>query len=180
MIVRPCLSRPTAASVACWLALGLVACSGESASLATGEDLPRAGSALFTRLPSGATGVRFQNRLEPTAEFNVFTYRNYYNGGGVAIGDLTGEGLPEIVLTSNVDGPRVYRNDGRFSFRDVTDRSGLERAKGSWTTGVALADVNADGRLDLDKVRNIVFVLDRGAEKPGTVGTIWIDDVGLY
>ena len=62
---------------------------------------PRHDGHLFTRLPSSYTGVRFENRLRDTRELNVFTYRNYYNGGGVAMGDLTGDGLPELVLTAN-------------------------------------------------------------------------------
>src|SRR5215210_7003094 len=120
MIVRLRPYHPATASAVCWwLALGLAACSGpaESASLAARRELPKPGSQLFTRLPSSATGVRFENRLEPTAEFNVFTYRNFYNGGGVAIGDLTGDGLPELVLTSNLGGPRLYLNLGEFRFR---------------------------------------------------------------
>jgi hypothetical protein len=154
-----------------WLALGLAACSGpaESASVGRTRDLPRPGRELFTLLPSAATGVRFENHLEPTAEFNVFTYRNYYNGGGVAIGDLTGDGLPELVLTSNAGGPRIYLNEGRFAFRDVTDRSGLEHAKGSWTTGVALADVNGDGRLD-------VYISKAGRGEPAErANELWIN-----
>src|SRR5216117_1156034 len=102
---------------------------------------------LFTRLPSTYTGVRFENRLTDTRDLNVFTYRNYYNGGGVALGDLTGDGLPEIVLTSSQGGTRLYLNEGKFRFRDVTEAAGL-KSKG-WTTGVTLADVNGDGRLDI-------------------------------
>src|SRR5437899_12211505 len=102
---------------------------------------------LFTRLPSTYTGVRFENRLTDTRDLNVFTYRNYYNGGGVALGDLTGDGLPEIVLTSNQGGTRLYLNEGKVRFRDVTEAAGL-KSKG-WTTGVTLADVNGDGRLDI-------------------------------
>src|SRR5687768_2764780 len=87
-----------------WLCAGiplmLVACSTTDGTEAAGE-LPNPGAQLFTLLPSSATGVRFENRLNETNEQNVFTYRNYYNGGGVAIGDLTGDGLPEIVLASN-------------------------------------------------------------------------------
>src|SRR6187551_255089 len=71
---------------------------------------PPVGTTLFTRLPSTYTGVSFENRLVESRELNVFTYRNFYNGGGVAIGVLTGDSLPEIVLTSNQDGPRVYLN----------------------------------------------------------------------
>src|SRR6266705_3508812 len=110
---------------------------------------PAAGGTLFTLLPSSYTGVTFANRLTETRDFNVFTYRNFYNGGGVALGDLTGDGLPEIVLTSNEGGPRLYLNEGKFRFRDVTDESDLRNKDGSWTTGVTLADVNGDGRLDI-------------------------------
>jgi enediyne biosynthesis protein E4 len=99
-------------------------------------------------MPSGYTGVTFANHLSETRDFNVFTYRNFYNGGGVAIGDLTGDGLPEIVLTSNQDGPRLYLNLGQFRFRDVTRDAGLDE-RDRWTTGVTLADVNGDGRLDI-------------------------------
>src|SRR6184192_538815 len=120
----------------------LTACSATS-----NPTLPAADGHLFSLLPSSYTGVRFENRLTDTRELNVFTYRNYYNGGGTAIGDLTGDGLPEIVLTSNLGGPRLYLNEGKFRFRDVTEQAGLKR-KG-WTTGVTLADVNGDGRLDI-------------------------------
>src|SRR5256884_2543568 len=116
-------------------------------SAAGAPGLPPPDGRLFTRLPSGYTGVRFANRLTGTRELNVFTYRNYYNGGGTAIGDLTGDGLPEIVLTSNLGGTRLYLNEGKFRFRDVTQQAGLH-SKG-WTTGVTLADVNGDGRLDI-------------------------------
>src|SRR5215211_6111469 len=151
MIDRSRSLRSSTALMARWSLALAAACSGsaEPANVARHRELPPPGNELFTRLPSSATGIQFENRLEPTGEFNVFTYRNFYNGGGVAIGDLTGDGLPELVLTANSGGPRVYLNEGQFAFRDVTDRSGIEHAKGSWTTGVALADVNGDGRLDI-------------------------------
>jgi hypothetical protein len=99
-------------------------------------------------LPSSYTGVRFTNQLEDSRTLNVFTYRNYYNGGGVALGDLTGDGLPEIVLTSNQEGPRLFLNLGGFRFREVTRAAGVAE-RDRWTTGVTLADVNGDGRLDI-------------------------------
>ncbi len=121
----------------------LPSCSGAAGS----ANAPPADGRLFTLLPSSYTGVRFENRLTDTRELNVFTYRNYYNGGGVALGDLTGDGLPEIVLTSNQGGTRLYLNEGKFRFRDVTAEAGLHSQ--GWTTGVTLADVNGDGRLDI-------------------------------
>ncbi len=122
-------------------------CLFAGCSAASAPPPPPPDGHLFTLLPSSYTGVRFENRLTDTRDLNVFTYRNYYNGGGVAIGDLTGDGLPEIVLTSNQGGTRLYLNEGRFRFRDVTEEAGLH-SKG-WTTGVTLADVNGDGLLDI-------------------------------
>ncbi|MDP3767071.1 MAG: VCBS repeat-containing protein, partial [Dehalococcoidia bacterium] len=121
-----------------WLVAG---CSGAGGAA-------RDAGTLFTRLPSSQTGVRFENRLTETRELNVFTYRNYYNGGGVALGDLTGDGLPELLLTSNMGGNRLYLNEGGFRFRDITDQAGVAEA-GTWATGVSFADVNGDGRLDI-------------------------------
>ncbi len=111
-------------------------------------EAPGVGTRLFTRLPSSYTGVRFENRLEDTPELNVFSYRNYYNGGGVALGDLTGDGLPELFLTANLGENRLYLNEGEFRFRDVTDRAGIS-GNGVWTTGVTLVDIDADGWLDI-------------------------------
>ncbi len=109
---------------------------------------PAPGMSLFARMPSSWTGIAFENRIPDTQGENVFTYRNHYNGGGVAIGDLNGDGLPEVVLTSNSGGVTLYLNEGQFRFRDVTEAAGL-RANAAWTTGVAIADVDGDGRLDL-------------------------------
>src|SRR5881628_1069864 len=86
-------------------------CSRSSGSAEVAEaETPADRTALFTKLPSSATGVRFENRLTESADLNVFTYRNFYNGGGVAIGDLDGDGLPEVLLTANEGGPRLYLN----------------------------------------------------------------------
>jgi hypothetical protein len=109
---------------------------------------PAAGDELFSQLPSSYTGVRFENRVVDTPEQNVFLYRNFYNGGGVALGDLTGDGLPELMLTANLEENRLYLNEGGFRFTDVTDRAGVG-GEGFWATGVTFVDINADGWLDI-------------------------------
>jgi hypothetical protein len=130
-----------------WLA---VACSAGDRAANPAAQPPPADGHLFTKLPPDYTGVRFENRLTETRDFNVFTYRNFYNGGGVAAADLTGDGLPEIVLTSNQSGPRLYLNMGAFRFRDITEQSGIKfKGSGAWVTGVTIADVNGDGLLDI-------------------------------
>ncbi|GJG87044.1 hypothetical protein tb265_22250 [Gemmatimonadetes bacterium T265] len=126
----------------------LAACSGASGATTRLADAPKPDGRLFTQMPSAYTGVTFVNRVSDSQKQNVFTYRNHYNGGGVALGDLTGKGLPDIVFTGNESGPRLYLNEGRFRFRDVTEEAGLAN-NGAWTTGVTLADVNGDGKLDI-------------------------------
>jgi hypothetical protein len=167
--------RVTALSCAAIVA----ACSGtgEGAEVSQTGDQSAPATQLFTRLPSGATGVRFANRLTETKDLNVFTYRNFYNGGGVGVGDFNGDGLPDVVLTSNQDGPTLYLNKGHFRFREVTEAAGLTNRKGSWTTGVAVADVNGDGLLDIyickagplpPEQRANQLWINQGADKDGT------------
>jgi enediyne biosynthesis protein E4 len=127
------------------------ACGGneQKQEIASGRTAaPPVDGHLFTLLPPSYTGVRFENRVDYTPELNVFNYRNFYNGGGVAAGDLNGDGLPEVMLTSNQHGNKLYLNKGHFQFQDITDEAGVG-GKGFWATGVTFADVNGDGLLDI-------------------------------
>lgn len=106
------------------------------------------GPALFTKLSPAETGLNFVNEVEDQEGFNVFKYRNFYNGGGVAIGDINNDGLPDIFLTANMKKNRLYLNKGNFQFEDITDAAGVGGSK-PWDTGVLMVDVNGDGFLDI-------------------------------
>lgn len=94
------------------------------------------------------TGIDFNNKVTDGKLENGFTYRNYYNGGGVAIGDLNNDGLPDVFFTSNMGENQLYQNKGDFKFKDVTKNSGIKQDS-MWSTGVVLVDVNNDGWLDI-------------------------------
>ena len=94
------------------------------------------------------TGIDFNNRVVDGEIDNSFYFRNFYNGGGVALGDVSGDGLPDVVLTSNMGENKLYLNKGDFKFEDITAKAGLKQ-EGMWSTGVVMADINADGWLDL-------------------------------
>lgn len=102
---------------------------------------------LFVKHSPNKTGVTFENRLDPHGEVNIYNYRNYYNGGGVAIADVNQDGLPDLFFTSNQESNRLYLNLGDFKFMDVTDQAGLAGAR-AWTTGITTLDINGDGAID--------------------------------
>ena len=135
---------------------------------------------LFRTLDPGQTGVTFENRLEEGPAFNILGYLYYYNGGGVAAGDVDGDDLPDLYFTSNEGPNALYLNrteaGGPIQFEDVTDAAGVAGTS-DWTTGTTMADVDGDGRLDLyvaalggyrgQRGRNELFL----NEGPGPDGT---------
>src|SRR4051812_7473091 len=106
------------------------------------------GAPLFQLLTPEQTHIDFENDVSDGDTFNILTYRNFYNGGGVAIGDINNDSLPDIFFTSNQQKNRLYLNKGNFVFEDITDKAGVG-GKMAWSTGVTMADVNADGFLDI-------------------------------
>jgi len=121
-----------------------LSCS-RKATIASGDEL-------FTLMPESYTGAGFVNELDYDEQlkrkFNIYTYRNFYNGGGVALGDVNNDGLIDIFLTSNM-GPNVlYLNKGAFRFEDISEAAGIG-GNGEWSTGASMADVNGDGWTDI-------------------------------
>ena len=105
-------------------------------------------SSLFTLMPDDYTHLEFENRLVDEMGFNVFKYRNYYNGGGVAIGDVNSDGLPDVYLSSNQQSNKLFINKGNFQFKDVTKQTQVGGTR-KWATGVCMADINGDRLLDI-------------------------------
>ncbi len=113
---------------------------------------------LFETLPASETGIDFVNRSLDKKNFNIFNYRNFYNGGGVAIGDVNNDGLPDLFLTSNFEANKLYLNRstapadrpgrGGMKFEDVTAKAGI-LGKKFWSTGVTFVDINGDGMMDI-------------------------------
>src|SRR5687768_3971467 len=103
---------------------------------------------LFELLRPEETGVAFVNELPEGREFNILNYLYYYNGGGVAAGDIDNDGLTDLYFTSNLGPDRLYLNKWNFRFEDITETAGVTGPEG-WSSGVTMADVNGDGYLDI-------------------------------
>jgi len=103
---------------------------------------------LFFKVPPDSSHITFRNDLTYDSKFNIYTYRNFYNGGGVALGDVNNDGLVDIYFSANQGPNKLYINKGNFVFEDVTEKAGVAGTR-AWSTGVSMADVNGDGWLDI-------------------------------
>ncbi len=107
----------------------------------------------FTHLSPDQTGVQFVNKLEESADFNVLKYGYFYNGGGVAAGDLNNDGLPDLYFSGNLVPNQLYFGEGDMTYRLAPETAGISAADG-WNTGVSLIDINNDGYLDIYQCRS--------------------------
>ncbi len=103
---------------------------------------------LFEIVDAKITNVHFQNILKPTNELNILDYLYYYNGAGVAVGDINNDNLVDVFFTSNQGKNKLYLNKGNFVFEDITNKAGVA-GNSDWNTGTVMADVNGDGLLDI-------------------------------
>lgn len=107
------------------------------------------GNKLFEKLPVEKTNIAFKNDIPEKPDFNIINYLYYYNGGGVAVGDINNDGLQDVYFSSNLGENKLYLNKGNFQFQDITNRAGVAFRNANWKTGVTMADVNGDGFLDI-------------------------------
>ena len=122
---------------------------------------------LFEKMDSERTGITFVNIVEEKPGNNILESEFFFNGGGVAVGDLDQNGFPDLYFTANQGANALYMNRGNYRFENISREAGVEAA-GGWTAGAAFADVNADGLLDIyvckagkvpvDERRNKLFI----------------------
>lgn len=129
------LTKTNPLAVALVAALLSIGCSGDA-------------NRLFTNPSAEETGINFANTLTQTADLNILDYLYFYNGGGVAIGDINGDDLPDIYFSGNQVKNKLYLNKGNLQFEDITESAGVA-GNSSWNTGTIMGDVNGDGLLDI-------------------------------
>jgi len=145
---------------------------------------------LFQLLGAPDTGISFSNSVSETEALNILSYEYFYNGGGVAVGDVNNDGLPDLFFTGNMRPNRLYLNQGGFQFKDITDQASpaLGGRKDGWKTGATMADVNGDGLLDIyvcysgkkadDVRRNQLFINQGNAKFQEEAARYGLDDPG--
>ncbi|MEO6549716.1 MAG: VCBS repeat-containing protein, partial [Ferruginibacter sp.] len=144
--LNPCLVWLLSASL---ILIALSSCSNKQTEKGISENASPDSLKLFKQLDSSLTGIDFRNNIRENEYTNALVYEYTYNGAGVAIGDVNNDGLDDVFFTANQNANRLYLNRGNFKFEDITSASGTGGRAGCWKTGVTMADVNADGLIDI-------------------------------
>ena len=142
----------------------------------------------FTIIKGETVGLDFGNYLDPSASPGPIGFDYFYNGSGVAIGDIDNDGLQDVYVTSNMNGDRLFRNLGNLQFEDITESSGLNQKMG-WHNGVTMVDINADGWLDIYVCRsghdnsakdrtNLLYINKGGMHFEEAAESYGLDDAG--
>ncbi|MBE9488781.1 MAG: CRTAC1 family protein, partial [Bacteroidetes bacterium] len=126
----------------------LSSCSENTSEKTATSKYSNEASTLFTKITSERSNITFKNTIKDNLEFNFINYPNIYGGGGVAVGDIDNDGLEDIYFVSNLGPNKLYKNEGEFSFKDITVSSKTEDYTG-FSSGVTMLDVNNDGWLDI-------------------------------
>jgi len=129
-----------------------------------------ADQSVFTKMDQ--TGIEFNNKISNSRDFNIFSYRNFYNGAGVATGDINNDGLADVFFTANMGSNKLFLNKGNFTFEDISEKAGFHDKK-EWSTGVVMVDINHDNLLD-------IYVCNAGFQKGvGNTNELWINNGNL-
>ncbi|WP_421794909.1 VCBS repeat-containing protein [Haliscomenobacter sp.] len=142
---------------------------------------------LFSPLSKGRTGVDFRNLLIESPDLNVLNYQYFYNGSGVAVGDINNDGLSDLCFAGNMVKNRLYLNQGNFKFKDITLQSTIADKQG-WCTGVTMVDINQDGWLDIyicrsadveaARRKNLLFINNKDLTFTESAEQYGLDDEG--
>ena len=124
----------------------IVSCAKENKKETQNESTTK--NAPFNVVKPENSGLKFNNQLQQNGNLNIIEYLYYYNGGGVAIGDINNDGLEDIYLTANQKADKLFLNQGNLKFKDISLNSGISKDS-TWSTGVTMADINNDGLLDI-------------------------------
>ena len=150
------------------------------------------GPNLFEQVGHRSSGIDFRNDLEEDIQSlnNIFFFEYYYSGGGVAVGDVNNDGLPDVMFTANTAPNKLYINEGNLKFKDVSETAGINEGK-AWSTGVTMADVNGDGWLDIyvcqagpnfddkSRRRNLLFINNQDLTFTESAASYGLDDANL-
>ena len=130
----------------------------------------KAAKTLFTKIDD--SGIKFSNTISNSRDFNIFSYRNFYNGAGVATGDINNDGLADVFFTANMGPNKLFLNKGNFQFEDISEKAGFHDKK-QWSTGVVMVDINHDNLLD-------IYVCNAGFQKGvSNTNELWINNGNL-